>query len=365
MKLNQLVNPASMKHDIDNGLIKVTKHPSLPLDIYNYTERAQFSKKWNIATTVSRGLIVNRETNEIIARPFPKFFNYEERPNLIGLDDPVRVVDKMDGSLGILYPIEDPYGGTEFAVATRGSFQSDQAKHATQVWRERYSYRFQPPYGWTMLFEIIYPDNRIVVDYGDTDDLFFLGAVDIWFGTVTGPESVPEWPGPRASGIVARTLREALSLPPRANREGVVVRSLKDYSMVKIKQEDYVQLHRIVTGLNRRAVWEMLRQGLNPYEGVPDELHDWVSDTASVLQASFDSAKIRTFQYFNNTILKLNQEYSGPENWTRKDFAVKVQKQDWMPWVKKCMFLLLDNQSLDEYLWKLLKPTGEENTSVF
>ena len=47
--------------------------------------------------------------------------------------------------------------------------------------------------------------------------------------------------------------------------------------MIKIKQEDYVILHRIVTGLNERAVWEHLMTHNGDYsellESVPDEFY--------------------------------------------------------------------------------------------
>lgn len=67
------------------------------------------------------------------------------------------------------------------AIATRGSFTSEQAGHATAVLHTCYP-RFEPPEGLTVLFEIVYPGNRIIVDYCDTDDLVLLGAVD----TATG-----------------------------------------------------------------------------------------------------------------------------------------------------------------------------------
>jgi RNA ligase len=346
-----------MQHDIENGLIKITKHPAFPLDIYNYTERAQYSKKWNKATTASRGLIVHRNTGEIIARPFAKFFNYEERPNSIGLTDPVLVTDKMDGSLGIMYQAV-PGSKTVPRIATRGSFMSDQAKHASNVLGERYP-DFYPREGYTYLFEIVYPENRIVLDYGDTDDLFLLGAVEIETGKVIAPQMLPDWRGPRVGTLTAQTFQEALSIGPRAGKEGLVVRSLNTDTMVKIKQEDYIRLHRIVTGLNQRTVWEMLKDGLNPYEGIPDELHDWVSNIAANLQAAFDGAKKTAESLFNHIIDHLNEEV-GLGQWGRKDFALEAQK--YLGWAQKTLFLQLDNQPIDEYIWKVLRPNGEENS---
>jgi len=104
--------------------------------------------------------------------PFLRFFNWdqEEAPTL-KLSDRVFVVDKMDGSLGILYPMPDG----SLAVATRGSFTSDQAIWATN-WIQAYvgPNAWAPDPDYTYLFEIIYPENRIVVDYGTREDITFL-----------------------------------------------------------------------------------------------------------------------------------------------------------------------------------------------
>src|SRR6185369_15422771 len=143
------------------------------------------------------------------ARPFAKFFNHGQ-PGAPGIDltEPVAVSDKADGSLGILYP-----DGAGWAVATRGSFASDQARHATALLATRYP-DFTPPPGLTVLFEIIYPANRIVLDYQGLDDLVLLGAVDIATGRSFGPEAVPDWPGPVVETFGYATFAEALAAPP-------------------------------------------------------------------------------------------------------------------------------------------------------
>jgi hypothetical protein len=75
----------------------------------------------------------------------------------------------MDGSLGILF-----YYRGEWVVTTRGSFTSDQAIRAKKILDEKYNLDL---FNWkhTYLFEIIYPENRIVVRY-DYEDLIFISA---------------------------------------------------------------------------------------------------------------------------------------------------------------------------------------------
>jgi len=117
------INVSLLNEMIESKMVRVQRHPYANLWIYNYTEHAQFSRTWNEVTLMCRGLILDENFN-IVARPFPKFFNKEELsegdiPNL-----PFDVFEKMDGSLGIMYWVDGvPY------IATRGSFESEQALH--------------------------------------------------------------------------------------------------------------------------------------------------------------------------------------------------------------------------------------------
>ena len=68
-----------------------------------------------------------------------------------------------------------------------------------------------------------------------------------------------EWPGPRTEIFDYSTLAGALAAEPRPNAEGVVVRYLDGPltgTMVKLKQADYVAMHRIVAGYTPRRLWE-------------------------------------------------------------------------------------------------------------
>lgn len=146
---------------IDDGDVRKQVHPEFPnLHIFNYCEDVQFRNRWNKITMACRGLIIDVNTGEIVARPWEKFFNLGQMDNRIDSTAPVEVTDKMDGSLGILY--RDPNG--QLAIATRGSFASEQAVEATQIWNESYSDTSVLD-DYTFLFEILLPWNRIVVSY--------------------------------------------------------------------------------------------------------------------------------------------------------------------------------------------------------
>lgn len=253
MKIHDLLDTHLLDDRISDCYVSFKKHPTLPLGIYNYTKKCQYDGAWDEITRKTRGLIV-ADTGEIVARPWEKFHNYAEHDTGDwDINEPCLVTDKLDGSLGVLYPTPDGH-----AVATRGSFVSDQAVRATEIWKERYSgVPVVPEY--TYLFEIIFPSNRVVIDYGNQEDLFLLGCVEIRSGRTMEAELVA-WPGPRVSRFGHMTLRDALAIEPRQNAEGVVLTLFErePEMRVKIKQEDYVALHRIITGLTERSVWEHL-----------------------------------------------------------------------------------------------------------
>jgi RNA ligase len=101
--VSDLFDPKLLTEMLEGGFVRAGVHPTLPMTILNYTEKAQYERVWNPVTLTCRGLIVNHTTKDVVARPFRKFFNYGE-PAADGLDTsgPVCVTDKMDGSLGIL-----------------------------------------------------------------------------------------------------------------------------------------------------------------------------------------------------------------------------------------------------------------------
>jgi RNA ligase len=342
--LADVLDPVELATAVENGLVRKQSHPTLPYVIYNYTEAAQYSGAWTPVTLACRGLIVDSLSGAVLARPFPKFFNHDQ-PGAPALraDAPVLVTDKADGSLGILYAGD--------AVATRGSFASDQARHATDLLRTKYA-GFVAPAGLTVLFEIIYPANRIVLDYRGLDDLVLLGAVDIATGRSFGPAAVPSWPGPVVKSFAYATLAEALAAEPRPGREGLVVHFLDTDERVKIKYAEYVRLHRLVTGLTARTVWEVLVNGgdLDELtEPLPDEFHAWVKGVVAELTAEVEAQAVAVEAEFARIMADL------PDGWGRREFAMQAVGSD----LRGALFLRLDGKDYRPGLWQQVRPAGD------
>lgn len=344
INLAELVSSRDLAEAIDAGYVRQQQHPELPLTILNYTQKAQYENAWTQTVCICRG-IIHDAAGSVQARPFAKFFNHgQEGAARIDLDAPVHVTDKADGSLGILYPTPDGY-----AIATRGSFTSDQAQHATELYRREYMSRFRPDPSLTVLVEIVYPANRIVLDYAGMDDLILLGAVETRTGRVIKPDALPDWPGPRAATFSARTFAEALAIEPRPNAEGIVVRCLITGGMLKIKQADYLDLHRAITGLNARTVWEFM-VAAKPIEDLlaplPDEFHPWVRKVARELDEHIELRTAEIDRAYTDLLDRL------PADWTRRDFAaLAVQHAD-----KWAMFMRLDGRDPRPEILKNAKP---------
>lgn len=330
-----MINPALLLQRIADGYVQVQTHPTAPYSIYNYTPRTQFERAWDEVTLACRGLILDAEY-QVVARPFAKFFNMEEVPAAALPAEPFEVYEKMDGSLGVLYWLDgQPY------IASRGSFTSPQSQKANALLYSTYAHalpHLDPAQ--TYLFEIIYPENRIVVNYGDREELVLLAAID----RETGTETLPEIGFPvvkRYDGINDLGQLRALE---EDNREGFVVR-FRSGLRVKAKFAEYVRLHRLITEVSTLTIWEHLRDNRpldDLLERVPDEFYHWVKATLASQQAAFDA------------ILATAQA----------EFRVLDTRRETAEYFKQCqhpnlMFFLLDGKTdqLAQAIWKRIRPT--------
>jgi RNA ligase len=333
------------------GLVRAQTHPALPLTIFNYSEKCAFEGTWSETTLACRGLIADA-SGRVVARPYLKFFNHgQPGAPVIPLSAAVEVTDKADGSLGIIYPTPDGY-----AVATRGSFASDQAVRATAILRTRYA-GWAPPAEHTVLVEIVYPENRIVIDYGDMADLILLGAVHVPSGCTVAPAQV-SWPGPVVESFAYATFGEALAAPARPNREGLVVHVPSTGQRVKLKYEEYLRLHKIITGLTSRTVWEALVAGTSVAEicePLPDEFHAWARSVAERLAAGVEDGVERVETAYREILAGL------PDGFSRKDFALVAARHE----LRGYLFARLDGKDLRPALWQAVKPdAGETPTEL-
>lgn len=321
------------------------KHGEADLIIWNYNHRCQFDNIWDEYTKIARGLITDSAGN-VIARPFPKFFNLDqiEETKIENLPSEIpQVYEKLDGSLGILYARNDKY-----YIATRGSFSSEQAVWATEWFRKNLGDReFDSSY--TYLFEIIYPSNRIVVDYGEKEDLILLAVINTADGAEKDYTAEAERLNLSYTKKFTGGIDEALKAVTEMgdNEEGVVAK-YSNGLRVKIKSDEYKRLHRLLTGFSSKSIWEFLsdNQPLDKLlERVPDEFYEWVKKTKSDLEASYVRLNEATYAALRNV-------KDLPD---RKEQALYLKEHH--PDVMAFVFGVLDGRNMSKEIWKRVKPT--------
>lgn len=308
---------------VEDNLVFRSQHPEYPYSIYKYSQFCTYSGEWNDVTKATRGLILNNETGEIVARPFGKFFNYSEgKTDESLMTGDIHVTEKLDGSLGISYI--NPNGDLE--ISTAGGFQSEQAAHATEIYNERYKDGWEPREGTTYLWEIIYPENRIVVNYGDEDDIILLGAVDIASGKNYTVDELPEWKWKKATTYDGfDSMDKVVNAPERSNAEGYIVHFKDTGARVKFKHEEYVKIHRIATGLSEYTLHDLLASGghskIEEYrQYAPEEFLGFIDTTVAKLEKQYADEESRIKQEYDNFVKTL------PSDIDQKGFAMAVQK---------------------------------------
>lgn len=359
---------------VNEGWLIRQSHPSLPLSIYNYSQATQYEGKWDEVTLSCRGVITDDETGEVIVKPFSKFFNYEEVPNEVPwlTSEYVYVQDKMDGSLGILFN----YRG-EWIMATRGSFASDQAIKGLEILKSKYILdAFEPSVAY--ICEIIYPENRIVVNY-KKENIVFLGVVlnRHWNWQPSDSDEL-HWTTANAyfkmSGIKAKDivkteqifkehlgheLYKKLKSMNTPNEEGFVLRFFPSNVRVKIKFEDYVALHRILTNVSSYDIWEnLMKFGKLPEEmlkDVPDEFYNWVHRVETELRAEFDAAKFKAYSEFNEVF-----DRTCDTSDFDKVFALEAKNRK----NSGLIFSIKNNKCIDAAIWKMIKPKYEKPFNI-
>lgn len=362
---------------IEDGYITKRKHPTEDLYIYKYTAMAQYSKMWNPTTMACRGLILDSDNN-VIARPLTKFFNIEEHVGNLP-DGKFKVYDKLDGSLAILYWVNDkPF------IASCGSFTSPQAQKGTELIQKVSNLEvFNRKY--TYCFELLYPENRIVCDYGDKEALVFLTAIDNETGLDVDVDLPPEIE--RAYHFSGADDLSRLRDDNDPNREGYVIKWDNGFRL-KAKYETYVRLHRIITNCTSYDIWEMmaisnvrqiysdhkeiakrLKMDLarvqemvrckDPFaellDRVPDEFYEWVQSTISDI--NFHYAQIY------NHCLDISKHIQS--NYTnRKDIADYIFSNGYGEY-SSILFNMIDEKPFSAAIWLKVYPKYEKPFSNF
>jgi len=347
---------------VASGKVSKRKHPTLPLNIYTYSKLTEFGNDWDEITTMCRGLILDLNGN-VIGNPWPKFFNIEQTGGSAHIkklrsetgyreiehkgtrynipDVGYTAYEKMDGSIlyGIMYD-------NHIVLASKGSFESDQVKVGEKILAEKYP-DFFPFDGLTFIWEIIYPANRIVVDYGDMCDLVLLGVRDVNGKDYNPRAFVPFSKAP----VYEKTIEELLVEKDRkefVNKEGFVIH-FDNGEKVKIKYEAYFDLHKIMTNVTSKDILEALEKGDSvvsfcEQKEIPDEMLNEIKAVEKEFVKQY--AKIEEdCKYFLSVALDKRERKAQAKN--VKEFTPSKYQG--------IVFAMLDEKDYSKMIFTLLK----------
>ena len=170
----------------DSSLVKERKLPD-GISSLNFTRNAFHKNEWNELNVKARGMFVDEDGN-IIARSYDKFFNLEEIPETTieslreNLVFPVKVYQKENGFLGIL----SVYNGELLYCSKSQTYKSEQGDFARMfktIFEREYAKslenikKFISSNGVSMIFEVVSPKDRHILDYSDESKCFLLDIV--------------------------------------------------------------------------------------------------------------------------------------------------------------------------------------------
>jgi len=305
---------------------KLTQHPAfyrkvkgnLVMFSYHFADPTVYSK--NSIARELRGIVFDAETGEIVARPFPKFFNLGERNCSVSESDFIVTNEKIDGSLIFAFVY-----GSNIVLASKGSFDSDVVVKARQVINSNHKRLIKDLYGrgYTVMFELVDASNPIVVQYPDTE-LILVGARKNSDGSMMTPKEIlclGKKYGVKCSNIkyqgAAKTIRDKIS-----GLEGVegVVGYKNPYEICKIKTPWYLRLHKFNPfGLTDKGIKEAF------FNQELDDIYPNLSATAKARVDKIVNQITQRIKHKSEKVREFLEKHSDISD--RKEFAEILRKE--------------------------------------
>lgn len=371
------INDSNFMHKcINEPMISVKRKNGLLL--CDYTPECSQTFNWNEYTLCCRGIIFEENTGKIIGHGFDKFMNYSElcddqsgtltdrakllpkeyQPNISGSFE---ALDKIDGSCIITYWYKN-----DWHTNTRGSFDSDQAHWAYKWLHENININNMNK-NYTYIFECVYPDNKIVVDYGNMESLILIGVRDLstnelfYYEKLNGEAkklgcNIPKIYTFDSFYDVLKT-QSTLSI----EREGHVIRFYNGY-MCKIKGDEYCMVHSLISNVTPLAYWRMynietdsINIDMEHFKNIPEEIEKF----SIFLINTTKEQHISRYEKIKNTYDQIPNTLTGRDKY--EWMKANINADDFKP-----VMSLVKNNILyaKKIIHQQLRPTGNKYKDV-
>ncbi|ARF10749.1 RNA ligase [Hokovirus HKV1] len=255
----------------ENYYIKSTRHKKYPnLILFKYNQvKSPFQEK---IVQESRGIILDEANNyNIVSYPYDKFFNYNEP---MGIDitkqldwSNIKIYEKLDGSLMTLY-----YYNNEWSVATSGTPDASGSTNtgdnkntfADLFWSTWNNLNYSLPNDTTKcyIFELVSPENRIIVAY-QKYDIILHGVRCLITLNELDPEyyaNINNWQLVKSYNMAS--LEEVLNASNKLNpieSEGYILCDNK-FNRCKIKSTKYIQIAYKLNGGSDNVIIDIIQK---------------------------------------------------------------------------------------------------------
>lgn len=367
-KLEDFIKLSEEKKEIRHIIEKVN---GVNLHIFHYMIATPDLFKTEIEREC-RGITFDDNGN-CLCRPFHKFFNIGEKeetlPENIDWNNIEYVSEKIDGSL--VCPVI--VNGKIF-WKTKKSFYSNIAIKLQKAWdnKEEWIYKYHDD-NWdfwnlnaTLLLEYVSSDNRIVIDYEETNKLLYIGVRDI----VTGKYYINHNLNNLYYVNFLKEKKDAYkyfieNIKETPLIEGYVLYTKDKLNAYKLKTQWYLDRHHLLTSLSYREIIQLISG--NKIDDIISELRlkgftkqiEIINNVINQYTYLIAHEYNIIYEIYNNILDTLSTENGYEIN--RKDFALKASKNSYAHF----LFALYDNRieqldnliskSVCEYLTEIYK----------
>ena len=364
-------NPDSWETICESKNIRVKKDATNPYVIFNYEINADFTDP---VVQEARGIIIDIEKLEVIAWPFRKFGNFSESYADTIDWNTAEVQEKVDGSLIKFFYDQRNH---KWAWATNSCIYASDANSASGrtfmkmiEQTKEYSYmmkrsqRGENAEQFTYLFELVGPDNQVVIRY-DKPMLYHIGTRN----NVTGQEVKINIGVTKPRVYSLHSLTDCKRAVCELNKndfpdaEGFVVCDA-DWHRVKVKCPEYLLWHHAVNNgaMNKEVAYDLYTSDDFSFETFTSNVSEYVAKQMKFYVSEFERVTkgiIKTVEFV---------DVMNMEGHTRKEIAQALLNSEFKEFstygfkfldVQKCPKLLIELLGSRTFL-KCVKDFEEE-----